>query len=178
MYYKSLISFSFTLSVYGHAKKSVRIVYAFIYSTDFLEVITWVKILFNKFGENSKIHWNNLTSCWRQQESIRVATLLKSLLRNNDVFSAVLFITCTFLNTHNQQVIEEIPMVDEDEKLKETILTSGQRLKGSKQCLHPWRKSRFWGFWQFYQKPKWRQTINWICPFNWFSNPQHYVERQ
>jgi len=31
------------------------------------------------------------------------------------------------LNAHNQQVIEEIPMVDNDEKMKETILTSGQK---------------------------------------------------
>ena len=37
-----------TLSVNGHAKKSVRIVYAFIYSSDFLEVITWAKILFQQ----------------------------------------------------------------------------------------------------------------------------------
>ena len=31
------------------------------------------------------------------------------------------------MNTHNQQVIEGIPMVDNDEKLKETILTSAQK---------------------------------------------------
>lgn len=40
------------------------------------------------------------------------------------------------------EVNEGKSLIDDDEKLKETILTSGQRLKGSKQCLHPWWKSR------------------------------------
>lgn len=40
------------------------------------------------------------------------------------------------------EVNEGKSLIDDDEKLKETILTSGQRLKGSKQYLHPWWKSR------------------------------------
>ena len=56
-----------TLCVNGCAKKSVRIVYAFIYSTDFLEVITWAKILFQQI-------WRKLKNSLKQSHILLATT--------------------------------------------------------------------------------------------------------